>query len=267
MNEQLVEAVRSTIGRSLRSLVMFGSCLSPTTRREGSIPDLFAVVDALDPALVSLGVSKVGRWIAPSLPPVTLSLKAENGTPIAKLNVIDAAALARELAAQNDLYLAGRLGKRTECIYARDEACRIEIDGLCAQARSVIASIALLGLPRHTTLEPVLRRCVSLSYDAEPRPERPAKIRALYDAFADWYPPRYLPLLAERARELGIRIEGESIIDKRSDLVRAAEARGLTALLRRSWFRAMARWPKGILLYRGWFPYLVGKIRRSLVFE
>jgi hypothetical protein len=261
----LAAIVQRTIGRQLRALVLFGSCLSTTTRRPGSIPDLFAVVDDLESALTALGVSKLGRMIAPLLPPVTLSLQTEDG-PIAKLNVIDAKTLAGELSAQNDLYLAGRLGKRTECIYVRDEACRIEIDRLRAEARRTIAHVALLGLPRHTTLEPVLRRCVSVSYEAEPRPERPSKIRALYDAFADWYPPRYAPLLTERALALGIQIHGESLIDKRPDAIRTAEARGLASLLRRSWFRAMARWPKGILLYQGWFPYLVGKLRRAWAF-
>lgn len=259
--------IRSLLGRQLRSLVLFGSCLSPATRRPGSIPDLFAVVDELDASLAALEVGKLGRWIAGRLPPVTLSLRGEDGrTPIAKLNVIDAKTLSRELRAQNDLYLAGRLGKRTECLFARDEICRVEIDALRAQARVAIARVALLGLPRRTTLEPVLRRCVGISYEAEPRPEKPAKIRALYDAFTDWYPPRYTPLLTSQARALGIGVEGESLVDKRSDLVRAAEARGLKALLRRSWLRAMARWPKAALLYRGWFPYLIGKLGRSWAF-
>lgn len=264
-DDRCVSTVRGILGRQLRALVLFGSCLSLRTRRSGSIPDLFAVVDDLEAALLALNVSPLGRWVARVLPPVTLSLQTDEG-PIAKLNVIDAATLAREVTAQNDLYLAGRLGKRTECLYARDEACRVEIDHVRAEARRTIARIALLGLPRITALEAVLRRCVSVSYDAEPRPEKPAKIRALYDAFADWYPPRYAPLLTERARELGIQLEGESLIDNRPEPVRAREARGLDALLRRSWFRAMARWPKGVLLYRGWFPYLVGKLRRAWAF-
>lgn len=263
--DRMLTTVRGILGQQLRALVLFGSCLSPTTRREGSIPDLFAIVDDLDAALVALSVSKLGRWVAGVLPPVTLSLQTDEG-PIAKLNVIDAATLALQITGEKDLYLAGRLGKRTECLYARDEACRVEIDLLRAQARRTIAAVALLGLPRFTPLEPVLRRCVSLSYDAEPRPEKPAKIRALYDAFADWYPPRYAPLLTERAREVGIQVQGEALIDERADLIRASEARSLRALLRRSWFRAMARWPKGILLYQGWFPYLVGKLRRACAF-
>lgn len=255
------EKIRAALGPQLRSLVFFGSCLSQTTQRPGSIPDVFAVVDALDPALEALGVGALGRWIAPLLPPVTLCLEG-----IAKLNVIDAKTLAHELTAQHDLYLAGRLGKRTECVYARDEECRAEIDRLRAQAREAIAHVALLGLPRHTLLEPVLRRCVSVSYDAEPRPERPAKIRALYDAFADWYPPRYTPLLIQRARAAGIEVHGQLLVDNRSDRTRSAEARGLSAILRKSWLRAMARWPKGMLLYRGWLPYLLGKLGRAWAF-
>lgn len=259
------QRVREALGPQLRSVVLFGSCLSDATRRPGSIPDVFAVVDALDPALRALGVSSFGRQVARGLPPATLRLE-DGGVAVAKLNVVDAATLAREVEVRADLYLAGRLAKRTECVFARDAAARIEIDGVRATAREAIARLALVGLPRRTAIDPVLRRCVSLSYDAEPRPERPAKIRALYDAFADWYPPRFAPLLYSRARAVGIRVEGASLVDERSDRVRAEELRGLRALLRRSWLRAAARWPKGIVLYRGWFPYLVGKLQRAWAF-
>ncbi len=255
-------AVRGALGSQLRSLVLFGSCLSRSTARAGSIPDLFAVVDDLDQALKALGVSKAGRLIAPALPPVTLAFQG-----LAKLNVVDVKTLTRELQTPTDLYLAGRLGKRTECVYARDEPCRREIDGLRENARRLIARIALLGLPRLTTLEAVLRRCVGLSYEAEPRPETPAKIRALYDAFADWYPPRYTPLIAEHARTMGVVLAADALIDQRPDDVRAKEAKGLRRLIRNSWFRAMARWPKGILLYRGWLPYLCGKVSRARTFQ
>lgn len=257
--------VRALLGRELRSLVLFGSCLSPATQRPGSIPDAFAVVDDLAPALAALGVSKLGRRLARGLPPATLRLD-DGGVPVAKLNVIDAATLQREGAGRTDLYLAGRLAKRTECVFTRDDAARVEIDGVRAAAREAVARLALVGLPRRTTIDPVLRRCVSLSYDAEPRPEKPAKIRALYDAFADWYPPRFLPLLYARARALGIGVEAGALVDERPDAVRRAEQQDLNALLRRSWLRAAARWPKGIVLYRGWFPYLVGKLQRAWAF-
>jgi hypothetical protein len=42
--------------------------------------------------------------------------------------------------------------------------------------------------------------------------------------------------------------------------VRAVEARALVSLLWRSRVRSVARWPKEMLLYRGWVPYLVGKL-------
>lgn len=261
----ILDPVHRLLGPNLRSLVLFGSCLSDATKRPGSIPDAFAVVDALDPALDALNVSAFGRRVARFLPPATLRLEA-GGVAIAKLNVVDGATLARQAGGRTDLYLTGRLSKRTECVFTRDDAARVEIDGVRAAAREAVARLALIGLPRRTTIDPVLRRCVSLSYDAEPRPEKPAKIRALYDAFADWYPPRYLPLLYGRARSLGIRIDGESLVDERPDAVRQAELRGYRALVRRSWLRAAARWPKGMALYRGWFPYLVGKLQRSWAF-
>ena len=55
----------------------------------------------------------------------------------------------------------------------------------------------------------------------------------------------------------------EVMVDRRPDDVRAREARALARLLWRGRLRALARWGREPLLYRGWFPYLVGKLRRA----
>lgn len=224
----------------LRSLTLFGSCLSPLTRRADSIPDWFAVVDDLDAALRWAGVGRLARATAWMLPPITVA---------PKLNLIERGQLADALAMRRDLYLAGRLGKRTELVFARDAQCELELEGALASARATMAEVAQWGFPHEVPLEAMLRRCVSLSYEAELRPERAEKISALFDAFAPWYAETYGPLLAERLPKSPRRLEGER--------------HALDALLFRSRLRCVARWPKGMLSYRGWLPYLRGKLLRA----
>lgn len=224
----------------LRSLTLFGSCLSPLTRRADSVPDWFAVVDDLDVALRWAGAGRLARATAWVLPPITVA---------PKLNLIERGQLAEALATRRDLYLAGRLGKRTEQVFSRDARCALELEGALASARATMAEVAQWGLPHDVPLEAMLRRCVSLSYEAELRPERPEKVSALFDAFARWYAEQYGPLLATRQPKAHGQLE--------------RERRALNALLRRSRLRCVARWPKSMLSYRGWLPYLWAKLRRA----
>ena len=44
--------------------------------------------------------------------------------------------------------------------------------------------------------------------------------------------------------------------------IRRRDARALAHLLRRSRVRALLRWSRQLLVYRGWLPYLAAKLRR-----
>jgi hypothetical protein len=39
--------------------------------------------------------------------------------------------------------------------------------------------------------------------------------------------------------------------------------RALDGLLRRSRARAVLRWSRQLLVYKGWLPYVLGKLRRA----
>lgn len=260
----LVELVRARHGPGLRSLTLFGSCLAPTTRRVGSIPDLFALVDDLDTALKREGIGPIARVAARFLPPATVALRdPAHGDTLAKLNLIEPGTLERALVAPRDLYLAGRLGKHTRTLWTRDEACGPELEALLAAAARTVVELVLSGLGPRCALDAAVQRCVAISYAAEVRPESPAKIEALQRAFAAEYDARYRPLLVARASLLGLGIEDDSLVDRRApEAVRRAR-RARDALLLRGRMRSVARWPKQAMLYRGWLPYLAGKLRRA----
>jgi hypothetical protein len=249
----------------LRAALLFGSCLSPSTRKASSIPDLFAFVDDLDEALAAFGIARLARRMARGLAPATLALGAAgaHGPPVAKLNLLTPAATGAALARLRDLTLAGRLAKRTRLLHQRDAGAGAEVARLLAAATDAMARTTLLGLPRRIALADASRRCFGLSYRAELRPERQAIIDARYDAFAADYAARWEPRIAAAATAAGIEVAGGWLIDGRPAALRRGERWQLERLLWRGRVRSIARWSREPFLYRGWFPYLVGKLRRA----
>lgn len=233
-----------------RALLTYGSTLSLSTRRPDSAPDRFALVDNLEETLRELHRPLLARVAHLLIPPITLSVDG------AKLSLITPAVAGAELAARRDLYLAGRLSKRLEIHHG-------ELDALVAQSVATVVEVAALGLGRRTSLEDAILRCLAISYLAEVRPERPDKPRALFDAFPEFYRARFSPLVEAHARGRGILVENGQLYDARPDAVRAAEARQLRILLRRSKRRAVLRWPQQLLIFRGSARYVLAKLRRA----
>lgn len=263
--EPLVALTTNQLGDGIRSLLLFGSHLGADASRRG-VPDLLAVVEngSLAPMLRRLGCGPLVRRIAPRLPPITLAL-AEGREIRAKLNLLESDVAAAELSRLPDLYLAGRLSKRTQLLYAREPDCQRELDAMCERAAAQVARLVVRDLPRRGSIEDAARACIAISYRAEVRPEGPAKLRALYDSFGDYYAQRFTPLLIAAAAERGVRVDAAAamLIDDRDEDARRRDRAELSAFLRRCRVRAVLRWPKQALCYRGWLTYVVEKRRRA----
>jgi len=247
----------------LRALLLFGSTLAPAVRRSTSIPDLVALVDGVSAAAAALCPGPFARRLASVLPPVTFALRDADGPgTIAKVNVVSFAGARAALARPDDLSLAGRLAKKTRLLYARDARARDDAAALIAEATDVMVCATTLSLPRVVSLDEASGRCFALSYRAEPRPETGAQIAARFQAFADEYRAGYGPRLASAARARGIDVAGGCLVDRRPAAVRRRDARALARLIMRSRVRTLARWARQLFVYRGWLPYLAGKLRR-----
>jgi hypothetical protein len=249
----------------LRAVLLFGSALAPAIRTATSIPDLVALVDDLDAALVAFDLSPLARRLARRLPPATVALgRPGSAEALAKVNLIAFAAARASFRRPDDLSLAGRLAKKTRVLYLRDDRARDDTAGLLAAATDVMARATVLALPRIVSLDEATRRCFALSYRAEPRPETAPQIAARYQAFVGDYRARYGPRLVSAAQARGIDVAaGGGLVDRRPASIRRRDARVLTALLLRSRARALPRWARQLFVYRGWLPYLVEKLRRT----
>jgi len=278
----LVAAVRQQLGEPLLALLMFGSCLSDRTRQPGSVPDLLAFVSDLGAALAQLGCGPATRWLASVMPPLTLALReaagSGRGRPLAKLNLIALVAAQQAVRELPDLYLAGRLSKPTAWLWHRDLESRQAVETLREDAATAVADLTLRGLDGEKgplDLAAVVQLYIGQSYLAEVRPEGQEKWHALHASFPDFYDHRVKALLVARAKKLGLRPIPESppgaleaqylaLLDQRPARQRQLDQKARAQLLRRSRLRTVARWPKMALVYRGWLPYLLGKLRRVL---
>src|SRR4029077_16589725 len=94
----------------LRAVLLFGSALAPGIGTSTSIPDLMALVDDLDAALVAFDLTPLARRLAHPLPPATVALRGSGAADtLAKVNLISFAAARAAFARPDDLSLAGRL--------------------------------------------------------------------------------------------------------------------------------------------------------------
>ncbi len=266
--QQLVALLRARLGEPLRSLLLFGSCLSPRTRKAGSLPDLWALLDdgSLGAVLPRLDGGAFAGRLSSWLPPLTLALRAARGErTLAKLNLIEPRAAWAELALLPDLYLAGRLSKAGAVLYARDAACMKELAALANRSVRAVATLVVKDLPQRCAVHDAVRACLALSYRAELRPEGPRKLRTLYESFADFYAARFYTPLLESAAAAGLRCDLEQglLLDDRPARERAAARGELHSFLRRSRLRSLLRFPKQVLVYRGALSYALAKHRRA----
>jgi hypothetical protein len=272
--ELLAVRVVERIGPSLQALLLFGSCLAPGLSQASSVPDLLAIVDDLDAALVSLRCGPIVRALGRTLPPFTLAFHEPGARPgpghelRAKLNLIALSTARQVLAALPDLYLAGRMSKPVALLWACDVASAEAARAVHEDSLAAVIERALRRDAGDRSVSDAVDAVIGLSYQAEVRPEGPEKVRALRKSFADFYarivPARILSI-AERA---GFAVEGAGpellLRDLRGAEQRAMDRRSVSALLRRSRMRAILRWPRQLIVYRGAVTYVLGKWRRVL---
>ena len=266
---QLTSLCQSWLGPVLRTLCLFGSQVVPHAAQPNEargVPDLLAILDdgALDPWLRRQGRGVLLRMVRHHLAPLTLALST-GGQTLAKLNLVDSRSLFAVLTRLPDVYLAGRLSKALHPLYSRDAACERELAAAADLAALQIARQVLCGLPRVCDLADAAQACAALSYRAELRPEGKRKLQALFATHRRFFIARFVPLLTQEAIRRGIHHDRDSdcLRDERPTAQRIPAWLSLSCLLWRSRLRSLLRWPKQMLAYDGWWPYVKDKLRRA----
>jgi hypothetical protein len=238
--------------RSVRAVVLYGSCLWPELRGSTSHPDFFLVVDSLRDWHGRLS----HRVLNACLPPSIYRLRA--GGLEAKVSVTSTAQLARYVSPQApDLHHLGRFSKRLALVWTRDEASRQLIIDASEAALATLAPLVRSRLGDEVDVDAFMLALLSLSYEAEVRIAEHGKVAALFEVEREHY--------RAIGRELLSGMGGFPDGAGRSFWLPpdAGKPGRVERALRRSRRRAILRWPKYICTYDGWLDYVMAKLART----
>lgn len=239
--------------RTVRAVLLYGSCLWPSVRGAESCPDFIVVVDSLRAFLGGYGPALLGSVLPPSV------YRLCRGDQYAKLSIATVDQLAGACTAMGkDLHLAGRLCKRVALVWARDDQSRALVVDAQLAALHTLTPLALARVAAPVTLDGFIAALLRLSYESEVRIVEPTKVASLFAAERDHYRALGRALLAET----GAQSDAES--DDVSVPAHAIATRAqVERRLERSRRRALLRWPKYLLTYDGWLDYLTKKLARA----
>jgi hypothetical protein len=226
--------------RSVRAVLLYGSCLWPSVRGASSCPDFIVVVDSLRAFFGSSWPALLGALLPPSV------YRLRRGDAQAKLSVVSVAQLAAACGADaKDLHLAGRLSKRVALVWARDAQSRALVVEARLAALRTLTPLALARLGRPPVgVDAFVEALLRLSYESEVRIVEPSKVASLFAAEREHYRAVARALLDELDAGPATRAE-------------------LERRLQRSRRRALLRWPKYLVTYDGWLEYLTTKLARA----
>lgn len=173
----LVDELKNRLGRSLETVLLYGSCLRSRNPADGVV-DLYAVVDDYRCAYRRRGLRYLNAWLPPNV--FYMEISREGLTLRAKYAVISMADFERGVNGWFHSYLWARFSQPVRILYAREEAVRERMHYLLAAAvsRFLREGVAALG-PCVTDAERIWTSLLSLTYAAELRPESKSRAREL----------------------------------------------------------------------------------------
>ncbi len=245
-------------GEAVLAILLYGSRIHPPRDRAPSMLDFIVLVDDYD----GLPTSRFRKRLCRILPPTVFYLEVPTpaGSSLrCKYNIVSATDLDAALAeSMRDVYLAGRMSKRTRTMYVRDAAAAQQLANWRKTAAARLHGLALTLLTEEFRLEEYAAAYLGASYLGELRPAEPGKPRKLYEADQTYYDALFTALLSGERRTprgyAGLVASDAAAIALRKRAVR---------LMRRSRRRGILRWPKHIATIDQWLTLLGEKTARS----
>ena len=172
----LGEILRRRFGAHALAVLFYGSCRRARDDT-GGIVDLYVLVDAYRAAHGRLLPALANRALAPNV----YYLEAPFGgrTARAKYAVVSLDQFERGCAHWFHPYLWGRFAQPCGLLYAADETVRRRVTRALGAAVATFVARTLPRLPAEFDAEALWTKGLLLTYAAELRAERPARIRAL----------------------------------------------------------------------------------------
>jgi hypothetical protein len=257
----LSDAVLARCGDSVQAVLFYGSCLRSGDDRGGMV-DLYVIVDRYRAAYGSLGLAVLNHWLPPNV--FYVEATADGRQVRAKYAVLSLADLERGTSRRwFHSYLWGRFAQPTAVLYTRSNEAMERIHAALAQAVVTFLSRVLPCMPHPVTPQELWVRGLTLSYRAELRAERPAKLAGLYQAWSDHYDrvtaaalphlPFAVDMDAAEPPRFSARVsDARRMVCRFAWRLRSVQGKGLHLL----------RLLKGAFTFTGGLDYLLWKIER-----
>ncbi len=172
-----VGALEKQFGESLQAVLLYGSCLHSYDLKD-SVVDLYALVDDYDKAYTSSLFSFLNKFVPPNV--FYLELEHEGMTLRCKYGVITVDDFEEGATRWFHSYIWGRFSQPVRLLYSKNEAARMKVLEILAQATITFLRATVPALGRSVVdTETIWSRGLALSYNAELRPEQKSRARQL----------------------------------------------------------------------------------------
>jgi hypothetical protein len=260
---RLSEAIRAEVGPAAAALLFYGSCLRKRTA-EGVL-DFYLLVDDYAAALPR---SRALAWASRALPPSVFYVECpgEGETLRAKYALLSLRDFAKGAAPGGfRTGIFARFCQPALAVWLRDEGAREAVVAACVQAILTAAGTFAPLVPAPATSESFWHTAFAETYAAELRAERPAAVRALYDAAPDRYAQALRAALAELSARgrFGLQWKGERFSVLASDRERARARHAWRRRRRAAKAVYVAQLVKTAFTFGDWLPYVLWKLERQ----
>lgn len=265
-------------GDTVEAVLLYGSHLLNATPDRHSAYDFVVLVTDYRTFYGSLkAAGEIHRpvWLLSSLarilPPNVIAFTPNDGQDgIAKCLIISRDHFARALGPRPlDHFLLGRMIQRVALVWARDEASGAWVHDRLAEARGGVLAWVGPYLDDEFDAESVGRRILAVCYRGEFRPEAGDRSEKIFEAQREHFVKHLTPVLegALAAGELA-SVGNEGAGAPTPARYRFAERPAGAVRRRWAWHfvrskaRVTARWPKHVLTFDNWLPYISRKVER-----
>jgi predicted nucleotidyltransferase len=181
----LRDELLSRYGSAVKAIVFYGSCLRTMEDRDG-IVDLYVLVDRYRSAYGGLLKPLLNKALPPNVFYMEVPYKERKVR--SKYAVISMEGFRRGAStAWFHSYIWGRFCQPSTLVFSSTDSVAMEVRGALVEAALTFMTKSLPQVPQRFSARELWQRGLLLSYRSELRTERPAKIKALYEASSDHY--------------------------------------------------------------------------------
>jgi len=256
-------------GDSILAVVLYGSCVSNSTRSETSMPDFYLIVDDYR----RFHKRRFQAYINAKLPPVVFNIDSDsNGLPgKCKYCVISEKDLEVHTSLDaKDLYHLGRFSKKVSILYTKMVSDGFPIVEAAIRSWENLADHALCVTQSEFRVEHFAKSLLGLSYLGEVRLEKTQdKVSALYEANQEFYDHCFSQILLSHSRShrdefiFDETLADGTYLQRRTPVKRVRQRQFLNKLLAKSRRRGKMRWAFMIFTVDNWVDILLAKVERT----